>query len=51
MFRGLNGLRSGIKEHMGPTWIKKKINISKKLGFSEYLPEFSVKSRVFGTHA
>ena len=24
MFRGLNGLRSGIKRHMGPTWIKKK---------------------------
>ena len=33
MFRGLNGLRSGIKRHVGPTWIKKKkkqnkINIS-----------------------
>ena len=24
MFRGLNGLRSGIKGHVGPTWIKKK---------------------------
>ena len=23
MFRGLNGLRSGIKGHVGPTWIKK----------------------------
>ena len=24
LFRSLNGLRSGIKGHMGPTWIKKK---------------------------
>ena len=33
MFRGLNGLRSGIKGHVGPTWIKKnKINISKHAG-------------------
>ena len=27
MFRGLNGLTSGIKGHMGPTWIKKKKSI------------------------
>ena len=34
MFRGLNRLRSGIKGHVGPTWIKKKnkINISKHGG-------------------